>query len=413
MGTDGTGDHQLATARGDITDLAWSPDGGRIRLTVDDALWEITSAGENLHPMLPDWKGPLGQCCGRWTPDGAFYLFLAGGNNEVGPTLGGFEQIWTLDERRGLLRRASREPVQLTSGPIRWWQPVPSRDGERIFATGTTPRGELVRFDSKSNEFRPFLGGISAESVSFSRDGSQIAYVTYPDGILWRAKADGTERGQLTSPPLYPELCRWSPDGTQILFTAKRGVSRYAIYTVAAQGGSPQPVIPTDDGMGQVDGNWSPNGHRIVYHVDPHAVYILDIDTGQATKIAGGDGLWSPRWSPDGSYIAAMTSGGTATIKLFDLQAQRWSTLTENTGPWGYPTWSHDGKYIYALNFRGKPSVQRVSVPDGKLTPVVDLSTVHLIGSTLFWFGLDPNDVPLTLRDNGTSDIYALTLDRK
>jgi Tol biopolymer transport system component len=208
-------------------------------------------------------------------------------------------------------------------------------------------------------------------------------------------------------------MCRWSPDGTQILFSAKRGVSRYAIYTVAAQGGSPEPVIPVDDGMGQVDGNWSPDGHRIAYHVDPHAVYILDIDTGQATKIPGGDGLWSPRWSPDGRYIAAMTSDGTSTIKLFDLQAQRWSTLTENTGPWGYPTWSHDGKYIYALNFRGKPFVQRVSVPDGKLTPVVDLSNVHLIGSTVFWFGLDPNDVPLTLRDHGTSDIYALTLERK
>jgi DNA-binding winged helix-turn-helix (wHTH) protein len=255
MRADGTGVHKLATTKGDITDIAWSPDGGRIRLTFDDAIWEITSTGENLHPVLPDWKGPPGQCCGRWTPDGAFYLFLAGGNNYAGPTLGGFEQIWVLDERRGLFRRASHKPVQLTSGPVRWEVPVPSRDGEKIFARGTTPRGELVQFDSKSNEFQPFLGGISAESVSFSRDGSQIAYVTYPDGILWRAKVDGTERVELTSPPLYPELCRWSPDGTQILFTAKRSVSRYAIYTVAAQGGNPQPLIPVDDGMGQVDGN--------------------------------------------------------------------------------------------------------------------------------------------------------------
>jgi Tol biopolymer transport system component len=413
MLADGTDVHQLATTKGDITDIAWSPDGGRIRLTFDDAIWEITSTGENLHPVLPDWKGPPGQCCGRWTPDGAFYLFFAGGNNYAGPTVGGYQQIWVLDERRGLFRRTSRKPVQLTSGPVRWDTLVPSRDGEKIFAKGTTPRGELVRLDSKSNEFQPFLGGISAESLSFSRDGSQIAYVTYPDGILWRAKADGTERVQLTSPSLYPMLCHWSPDGTRLLFTAARGASRYAIYTVAAQGGSPQPLIPVDDGMGQVDGNWSPDGRRIVYHVDPHAVYIFDIGTGRATKIPGGDGLWSPRWSPDGRYIAAMTTESAVTIKLFDLQAHRWSSLTESTGPWGYPTWSRNSKFIYALNLRGKRSVQRISVPDGRVSPVADLSNVHLIGATVDWFGLDPSDVPLTLRNNGTSDIYALTLERK
>jgi Tol biopolymer transport system component len=150
-----------------------------------------------------------------------------------------------------------------------------------------------------------------------------------------------------------------------------------------------------------------------VYHVDPHAVYILDIGTGQATKIPGGDGLWSPRWSPDDRYIAAMTTQSAVTIKLFDLQSHRWSTLTESTGPWGYPTWSRNGKFIYALNLRGKRSVQRISIPDGRVSPVVDLSNVHLIGATVDWFGLDPSDSPLTLRDNGTSDIYALTLERK
>ena len=30
-----------------------------------------------------------------------------------------------------------------------------------------------------------------------------------------------------------------------------------------------------------------------------------------------------------------------------------------------------------------------------------------------FWFGLDPDDNPLLLRDEGTDEIYALTLERK
>jgi len=38
---------------------------------------------------------------------------------------------------------------------------------------------------------------------------------------------------------------------------------------------------------------------------------------------------------------------------------------------------------------------------------------IHPIGAVGIWFGLDPNDTPLLLRDAGTRDIYALTLDRR
>jgi DNA-binding winged helix-turn-helix (wHTH) protein len=154
MRSDGTDVRKLATVKGNyLTDTAWSPDASVIRFTQDDALWEITSTGGNLHPVLPDWKGPPGQCCGRWTPDGNFYFFLAGGNTEVGAFLGGFEQIWVRDERHPLFRRVSRDPLPLTSGPTRWETTVPSRDGGKIFAVGTTPRGELARFDSGPKRF--------------------------------------------------------------------------------------------------------------------------------------------------------------------------------------------------------------------------------------------------------------------
>jgi len=79
--------------------------------------------------------------------------------------------------------------------------PIPSPDGKKLFADGWLPRGELVRYDGKSREFVPFLSGISVDQLDFSRDGKWVVYVSNPDGTLWRSRADGSERLQLTSPP--------------------------------------------------------------------------------------------------------------------------------------------------------------------------------------------------------------------
>src|SRR5260370_28839845 len=80
--------------------------------------------------------------------------------------------------------------------------------------------------------------------VAFSRDEPYVAYVTFPDGILWRANRDGTDLLQLTKPPFYPRDVCWSPDGSEIVFTnnSQNGVD--AIYVVPSQGGTPEGLIP-------------------------------------------------------------------------------------------------------------------------------------------------------------------------
>lgn len=276
-------------------------------------------------------------------------------------------------------------------------------------------RAELARFDAKSKRIEPYLNGVSADFLSFSNDGKQIAYVSYPDGILWRAKADGSKRVQLTRPPIRPAICHWSPDGTQILFAAKQNSGLSELYTVSAHGGRPRQLIPSVKGTGREDGNWSPDGRKIVFAVfEPRAsLAILDAASGKVTAIPGSDELFSPRWSPDGRFIAAMTIPSTTEIKLFDVRKRQWFTLARHQGTWDFPTWSRDGKFLYALRGPEPWSVDRISVPDALQERVVDLTGTHLTGAMGFWFGLDPNDVPLFLRDNGSGDIYALRLDRR
>jgi hypothetical protein len=54
-----------------------------------------------------------------------------------------------------------------------------------------------------------------------------------------------------------------------------------------------------------------------------------------------------------------------------------------------------------------------VPLAGGKAQSIVDLRDFPWTGWYSGWFGLDPNDNPLLLRDAGTDEIYALTLYRK
>ena len=118
------------------------------------------------------------------------------------------------EENRAIPER-KRAPIQLTAGPLDFEAPVSGKNSQEIFAIGTLNRAEIVRYDSRNRRFVSYLSGISAEGLSFSRDGKWVAYTSYPDGALWRSKIDGSDRLQLTFPPMRALLPRWSPDGRQ------------------------------------------------------------------------------------------------------------------------------------------------------------------------------------------------------
>ena len=413
--SDGTGAHKVASVGDGVADLAWSPDGETMRFTRNNLLWEITSSGSGLHQLLPRWDASCQQWGGQWTPDGKAFLFSCGDAAQG-------DQIWALDERRGLLRQPPADPVQLTTGPIHWDPPIPGKAGKKIFAVGWTPHGELARFDLKTKQFQPFLGGVSAEWVSFSKDGQNLAYISYPGSILWRADRDGSNPVQLSDPPMQATAPSWSPDGTQILFVyfSPRGAES---YIVSSQAGAPRRLLAEGNGE-QRDPNWSPDGDKIVFEsgarTDPKKNYlsILDLASQKVTVVPGSVGMYSPRWSPDGRYLAAMSWAAPPYMRIFDFQTQRWSALATVGfgGFFSYPNWSRDSQFVYFLYLSPDDpddrGVFRVRAKGGKAERVVDLEGFHLAGR-FGWLGLDPTDAPLILRDVGSNDIYALTLEEK
>ncbi len=397
--------------------LVWSPEGSRIRFVRDARTWEISAGGSNLHEILPELNGSLLESCGRWTPDGAFYIFLAARSRRAG------SQIWALDERHSGLRPPNPEPVQLTSGPNPWSLPAISNDGRTLFAPNEIRQGELVRFDKGTGQFDRYLGGISAEWLGFSPDGKYVAYVSYPDSTLWRANRDGSERVELATLPAEASArwLHWSPDGSRIAF-AETSAGIDAIYQVPAEGGTPTRVLP-EVSESQSGPTWSPDGKHLAYWVNTtdetscNEIRIADLDTRKISHLprAPRNAGW-PLWSPDGRYILCrmdFLNAGEFGFALFDINAQKWSILGQPAPP-SDPNWSHDSRFVYFLRTQDtKPGVYRISIPDGRVEQAVDLNGFRTTGSLhKAWFGLDPQDAPLLLRDAGDFEIYALTLDR-
>ncbi len=401
MHSDGSAVHKLIAAAGSVN--SWSPDGKSIVFKKEDKFWEASPSGSDMHELLPGWRPDHGQYGGNWSPDGRHFIFLS----NPGP------QIWAIDRTGNPIRRSFSQPAQLTSGPVGWSSPTFSKDGTKIYATGRVARGELDRLDPKSNHFEPFLGGISANLLSFSRDGKYVAYVSFPECSLWRANIDGSQPLQLADSSLCPMSVSWSPDGSQIAFMSGSSQHRYKTYVVPAQGGVSQLLLSNDSGS-QTDPRWSPDGSKIIFgtglfgSVDQTStIQILDVASRKLTTLPGSSAKFSPNWSSDGKYILAST-GGTTKLFLFDVARQRWSTLYE--GQHAYPSWSKDNRSIYLIRYAQNPAILRISVPGGVVKEVVSLKDFRYTGTLDLWMGVDPDDAPLMLRDVSTSDIYALTV---
>jgi eukaryotic-like serine/threonine-protein kinase len=402
---DGTDPRKLLTLKGTPTWIRWSPDGNRLRFTVESvpvstAIWEVGVDGRGLRQLLKGWNDRPLECCGNWTPDGKYFVFQA--------QRGGHVDIWSILGDNRLLGGDTR-PLQLTSGQMNSLAPVPSLDGKRLFTIGVLQRGEVVRYDKKTAAFVPYLGGISAHQLNFSRDGKWLAYVGLPDGSLWRSRVDGSDQLQLTFPPMLVGMPQWSPDGKEIAFGGVSAGMQVQLFAVSADGSPTHPLVAGPHAYG--DPIWSPDGKLLSYWVDwgRGGIEVLDVATHRVSVIPNSVGRFAARWSPDGRYLAALGEGDLG-LFIHDLRSHRWTELF--SGPAQYDNWSHDSKYIYFNRLSADdPAICRIAISDHRLEQVASLKGMRQAITYGAWVGLTPDDSPLVLRDTGIEEIYALDVD--
>jgi Tol biopolymer transport system component len=414
----GTNPQQIFTLHNNWIECPqWAPDGRSLRFGVMSesqvsSLWEVGYDGSDPHEVLPN-ESLRGELCGSWTPDGKYYVFTSFRNNNY--------DLWALRERRSWWLPGRRKLARLTNGALEFLGPIASLDGKRIFALGVEHDAELVRYDDNSQDFKPYLGGISAGRVDFSRDGKWITYIKHPERTLWRRRVEGGDELQLTFAPLEADGPHWSPDGERIAFLASSAGQPRKVFVIPSRGGIPEEVWPENKSEEGIP-TWSPDGNFLAFgelrwHPDKIAIHIADLRNKKVSTVPGSQGLWTPRWSPDGRYLLALTadasSSNSKSLLIYDFRKSQWRKLIEHLI--NEPVWSHDGEYIYfdvAIDPPKNAGIFRVSLSDGKLEQVASLENFHRASQVIGdWLGLAPDDSPLLLRDRRNTEVYALDVE--
>ena len=411
---DGSHATELFTASGAVFASRFSPDGHRIRFTVGDvgqnktSLWEIEADGSKPHQLLADWTYGASACCGSWTADGRYYIFQA---TQSTPTI--TTTLWALGEQH---KGGSASGVMaLTEGPISFGNASPASDNKTIWALGVQPKGEAVKYDTSAKKFVPLVSGVSATDLDFTKDGKWVTYVSIPEGALWRARANGDEKLQLSSARERTALPHWSPDGRRIAYVSMVPGEPSKISIISADGGKAEPIAR--DHHNQVDANWSSDGSKIMFGCYVHDsaelnIQIVDLQTHEVKKIPGSDGLFSPRWSPDGRYVAALSPDFT-TVMLFDFESGKWSKwLTEPAGAVSYPVWSADSRSIYFDDLvTDEESIRSVKVGSTEVERVLGIDGIaRYPGMFGLWAGRTAGGSWMFVRDRSSQEVYKLAV---
>ena len=288
------------------------------------------------------------------SPTGTHVAFLRG---KEGSTADAFDLMVASIDGSGV-RKVSR--VKLSDGDPATWSP----DGTYLLLTNL--EGDLVRFNADGSgatfvasdmlvhEFQPPNGaqvlvepmsgeralglmnpdgtdlrliyripaveqqdGCDFGTVSWSPDGSKIAFLRHPKGTEYQCRVfvmngDGTDVRQLSNEPglVFETDLRWSPDGTQIAFDRWRfDTGDWLIQPlglVAVDGGPTRSIGPTPVADGAAF-EWAPDGRTIISV--PGTVVgwppsktlrdakptIIDVATGESTEATWSVSSW-PTW---------------------------------------------------------------------------------------------------------------------
>jgi len=331
------------------------------------------------------------ECCFHWSWDGNHLLYSVKAGNRW--------DIWALPVRAGPFRTQTN-PIRLTTGPLSFsGGAIPSQDGKQIFAVASKQHGELLRYDLRLHQFLPLLSGISATDATFSDDSKWVAYLSYPDHCVWRSRADGTDRMQLTFPPVEAQVPFISPDGARVVYATDSGT-----FVIDINGGPAHKIYETS-----LNPMWSPDGKNVLLTTNSvginSSMQVIDPGTGKASPVPASEDKGGGFWLDKKTLLACNATQ--TKLLMLDLDSGKWTDFFAGT----LVNWinSPDRKYVYIATGGREPIVQRIRIRDRRVETIVSLKDFGEL-SNFGWTQLRvaPDGSPTLTRALDTEEIYAL-----
>jgi Tol biopolymer transport system component len=340
---DGVGDSRSIPLEGALwaMELDWSPDGLEIAFSrsLEDgkgfglAVANAHGTGERALTDVTAAQSPA------WSPDGREIAFMASvpetGRVALFVMNADGTGVHEIPGLEGDATSPSWQPVHTEPEPTD--SPVPSppkANGSIYFRVGGGDAGSWIDSIMPDGTDRrtvfPIDAGFRYSRISFSPDGSKIAFDDLPNGLVV-AGADGSGPSRL-SDGVNDSWPSWSPDGSKIVFSSTRH----------------------DPSMARCTPGW-PNDFRCATDI-----YVMDADGSNVVRVTDDPAPeFMPVWSPDGDRIAFVrTTGGTAP-RIFTMRPDGSDVRQISSGDGGsdyWPSWSPDGSQIVFIGFRYEES---------------------------------------------------------
>ena len=252
--------------------------------------------------------------------------------------------------------------------------PTFSRDGMRLawrrFHAGGDPEvADAVLADADGSDVIVVARDVKGLShIAWSPDGAFVAFsgsIAGGPGSGWIAPADGSERPHSFTSIAGAWDPTWAPDGTQLAIGADPGL----LYVMDRDGGNARRMNQgtyTEIGERGEIAEWSPDGTQLLFTAVigtgnsdyQQEVYVVGLDGSRETGLSqdakkGRDAVWSP----DGTRIAYMRAGtGHGPIaSISDPSGGNFRTLPGYYG-WYQPIWSPDGTKIVVTDDQPGPA---------------------------------------------------------
>jgi Tol biopolymer transport system component len=207
--------------------------------------------------------------------------------------------------------------------------------------------------------------------IAWTADGRSIVYsagVGTTDFFLWRFDLAGVEPKRLdiaSQGAIFPVVALKRNRLAFARFASDQDIWRLQI------GGRAEPFLVSS--MLDTWAQFSPDGRRIAFSsqrsVDRVAIWLSDPKGGGLAQLTRGPGSYdgSPRWSPDGQWIAFDSlENGRRTIKVVESKGGQSRQLTSGPLSSKVPSWSRDGRWVYFnSDVTGRPEIWRVPAQGG------------------------------------------------